>query len=155
MPITIKYLAQHPEFIPICANWAFSSWGKYNPEASLQKSIDGFTKHCQQDALPLTLIATLDDQLVGMVSLRNDDGMKNEFLPWLGSLYVAEDFRRNQIAQKLIEASKIKALELGYKQLYLLTFTEELSAWYACLGWSFVKRDILFENSVIIMQTTF
>lgn len=33
----IHYLKDYPQHIPLLAKWAFTSWGQYNPDASIKK----------------------------------------------------------------------------------------------------------------------
>jgi hypothetical protein len=84
----ISYLQEFPHHIDICARWAFTTWGHYNQNASLERSVTNFTQHLQRDALPLTLLALDQEKPIAMASLRATDGIRPHLQPWLGSLYV-------------------------------------------------------------------
>jgi N-acetylglutamate synthase-like GNAT family acetyltransferase len=149
----ILYLADNPLCNDQCAEWAFDAWGKYNQENDLAKRAESFKKHQNKDALPLTLLAKVDGKFVGMASLREADGVHEELKPWLGSLYIDRAYRSKNIGERLIDATKKKAREMGYKELFLLTFEETLPDWYQTLGWTEVMRDTFKGNPIIIMKT--
>lgn len=152
LTFTCKYLADEPEQVATCAKWAFDAWGKYNPTVTQDMRAERFREHCNKDKIPLTIICKVDSQIAGMASLRANDGIGEELSPWLGSLYVAEKFRRSGIGAKLIARIEREACKLGFQNLYLLTYEVTLPYWYSALGWKKTKDDILFGNSIVVMQ---
>lgn len=154
MQIEYKYLADFPELVPCCAQWSFSAWGKYNPAATLQKRIDSFRKHCNKNMIPLTILAMAGGKIIGMASLRENDGAREDLCPWLGSLYIDKRFRGQDIGRSLIGAIKNKALELGYRELYLLTYEKSLVSWYESLNWEKTGEGILSGSPITIMRAS-
>lgn len=152
MKIKLHYLADKPELIPICAAWAFSAWGKYNPAVTTQNRIESFQKHCNKKSAPLTIIAMDGNKAIGMASLRENDGIRQDLSPWLGSLYVHEDSRNQGLGEQLIREVNRKAAELGFKEIYLLTYEESLPNWYGSLGWQEIGKDVLAGNPVTVMK---
>ncbi len=150
--VTITYLKQHPKYVPLLAHWSYSTWGKYNPSASLEIAVQKFTEHLNDDHLPLTYIALDENKPVGTCSLREVDGVKSEHSPWLGSLYVVPEYRGQGIGEKLISTCLQKAHGMGYAKLYLLTFELSLSIWYERLGWKLIGDDTLNGFPVHIME---
>ena len=151
--VKLTYLADTPALVPLCAQWAFDTWGKYNSAYTLEKRIESFKQHCNKDQIPITFLAWADEQVVGMASLRVTDGIRQDLSPWLGSLYVDDTFRGQGIGEQLIAAVKHKALMLGEQQIFLLTYEKSLPAWYASLGWQMVGDDTLFGNPITIMSS--
>lgn len=78
MGIKIAYLADYKEYISAAAHWAFLTYGKYT-STTFKTEIEKFRNHCNEDKLPLTLIA-LDnnDRFIGMASLREKEEIKTE-----------------------------------------------------------------------------
>jgi GNAT superfamily N-acetyltransferase len=150
--IDIKYLADHPAYINKCAEWSFKVWGRFNPNATIEKSIDIFTRHCNKDKTPLTLLAIENNRLIGMASLKDDDGLVSELKPWLASLYVDESLRGKGIAKELVDSIKQKAKELGYKSLYLYVYEFSLKKYYSSLGWVFMDEDMCKGHKVTVMK---
>lgn len=60
-------------------------------------------------------------EFIGTVSLRPHDLDSHHHLtPWLASVVVSPDFRRQGIGEKLVAEVEKKAAEMGIKKLYLL-----------------------------------
>lgn len=153
MQFQIVYLADHRELVPVCALWAFNTWGKYNSSYTLEKRMESFTLHCNTELMPLTIVALNEASVpIGMASLRANDGIRPELSPWLGSVYVDPPFRGKGIAARLVQEIHIIAHELGFKTIFLLTYEPTLAQWYARLGWNDLCMDNVHGNPVSVMQ---
>jgi len=109
-------------------------------------------KHMNNEQLPITFVALSNDQPIGMVSLRENDGVQPNRVPWLGSLVVDPMHRNQRVGEQLIEAAKQRAYTLGYQKLYLLAFDPAIPSWYEKLGWTSIGTDQLFGHSVTVMD---
>lgn len=151
--IEIKFLTECKEEIPVLATLWYEQISKHwAPNASIERAKENLIKHANQDCMPLTLVALQNGKAVGMVSLRENDGIRSDLAPWLGSLVVDPDFRQQKIGKKLINAIKQQALNFGYKKLYLLAFDPTIPNWYAKLGWNHIGKDQLFGHDVVVME---
>jgi N-acetylglutamate synthase-like GNAT family acetyltransferase len=111
---------------------------KANGTLSLDKVIEYFG-HTQLKSFPITLIALVDGECAGTVSIfENDLKIQRELTPWLASLYVNPHYRGKGIAKELINKVQQVVKELGFKELYLRT--EHTSEYYRRLGWNFVYK---------------
>lgn len=135
----IDYLCNHPEYIDKVSNWIYSKFVmKTNNTTSLNKVIEYF-KNTQLKSFPITLVAIINDECVGTISIfENDLKTQNILSPWLASLYVSPDFRGKGIAKNLINKVQHIVKELGFKELYLRT--EHTSEYYRLLGWEFIYK---------------
>ena len=61
-----------------------------------------------------------------------------ELSPWLASVYVAADHRRQGIGSALVRRVAEEAASLGVEALYL--FTPDQERFYARLGWTVLER---------------
>ncbi len=147
----IEYLADHPEHIPRLAAWFYEQWSWFLPaESSADTIATKFLTHLNRDALPSALIALDGVELLGTASLRvNDMDILTELSPWLGGVYVAKNHRQNGIARQLINAVEQKALELGYRSLYLFTYNQ--APMYSKLGWDVLKQLEYHGHPVVVM----
>lgn len=102
--------------------------------------------------MPLTLFALKDGKAVGMASLRENDGIRPDLAPWLGSLVVDPNYRQQKIGERLINAIKKQALIFGYNKLHLLAFDPSIPNWYARLDWKLIGNDQLFGHTVAVMD---
>jgi len=153
-PIKIGLLKNHPDCIPeLAAIWRQVLGRIWVPDISVERVIARFQEHLNTNKLPLTLVAFCDDKPVGMCSLRDNDGIRPDLTPWLGSLVVHPDYQREGIALKLINAIKQNAKQLGFSQLYLFTFDPTLPNYYARLGWNVIGMDKFKGHEVIVMDT--
>ncbi len=152
MDLTIDYLKNHPEHVPTLAQWMFTTWGHYNPDSSLEKAQLKLKDHLNENRLPLAFIALVGSEPVGLCCLRENDGIRPDLAPWLGSLFVKPAYRGQRIGEQLIDVVKRKARKLGYLELYLLAFDQTLPAWYEKLGWELLGEDYLFGHRVSVMS---
>ena len=152
-PIKIDLLKNHPDCIPeLAAIWHQVLGRIWVPDISVERVIARFQEHLNANKLPLTFVAFCDDKPVGMCSLRDNDGIRPDLAPWLGSLVVHPDYQREGIALRLINAMKQKAKQLGFSQLYLFAFDPTLPNYYSKLGWNVVGRDTFKEHEVTVME---
>lgn len=153
LQIEIKLLADCIEHIPSLAQLQFDAISQHwVPGATVEQVAERLTKHANHEKLPLSLVALQDNNPLGMVSLRENDGIRLDLAPWLGSLVVNPRYRGMGLGIKLIEACKTMALARGNKMLYLLAFDPTIPDWYARLGWKRIGTDMLFGHQVAVME---
>lgn len=152
--IEIKFLTECKDQIPDLAILWYEQISKHwVPNASIERAKENLLKHTNQNQMPLTLVALQNGKAVGMASLRENDGIRSDLAPWLGSLVVDPNYRQQKIGERLINAIKQVALKFGYKKLYLLAFDSTIPNWYAKLGWQPISDDRLFGHTVAVMDT--
>jgi|GEM_PF-490847 len=153
VPIKIDFLKHYPDSIPaLAAIWHQVLGRIWVPEIPMERVKQRFQEHLNENQLPLTLVAFRDGQPVGMCSLRDNDGIRLDLTPWLGSLVVHPDYQRQGIALKLINAIKQKAKQLGFSQLFLFAFDPTLPDYYSKQGWERMGVDRVKEHEVNVMK---
>jgi len=152
MKIEVKLLADCPHYIlPLATLW-FNELGKqWIPEASVGRAIKTYEQHLNKHHLPLTFVAIQNEQPIAMVSLRENDGIRDDLTPWLGSLIVHPDYRQQGIGEKLIEVTKNQARDNGHQKLYLFALDPTIPNWYQALGWKFIAIDKFYHHPVTVM----
>ncbi len=149
----IKLLSDYPEHVPELAKLWYEELSRHwNPQASVEKATQLLTDHLNTDKLPKAYIALCDDRPIGMVCLRETDGIRPFDTPWLGSLVVHPNYRGSKVGETLINEVKTVAKSLGFTTLYLLAFDLTLPNWYARLGWKFIGHDQLLGHQVSVMS---
>jgi predicted N-acetyltransferase YhbS len=146
----IKQLAEHPEWLPVVADWIYSEWWASVDGMSVGEISDLLRAHLVLDQIPLTLVASLDRRPVGTVTLlAHDEGTEQwpHLSPWLAALYVVPRWRRRGIGGALVSATAARAGALGATALYLLTTERE--DFYGGLGWQVMHRN---EDSVVMFK---
>lgn len=151
--LKIDFLKNHPHHIPrLIELWNEGIGKTWLPKVCLTRVKDKLMDHLNDDCLPLTLIALENDQPIGMCSLRINDGIREDLTPWLGSLVVDPQHQKQGVGKLLIEAIQDKAHDLGFDELYLLTFDPTLPNYYQRLGWTTIGVDHFNEHPVTVMK---
>jgi len=150
LPMTIENLADHPEFLPTIAQWQHGEWGHLRPGDTVEDRRNRLETSCERDRIPLTVVAFNDGQPLGSASLiQHDMDTRLELSPWLASVFVAPEFRRQGIGARLVRRIMAEAGALNVPTLYLYTVHSE--AFYASLGWTLPEHSAYREQTVAIM----
>jgi GNAT superfamily N-acetyltransferase len=155
LPVTIEYLADHPEFITTIARWHHKEWGHLRPGETVQDRAARVECDCGHRAIPTTFVALADHQVLGSASLvKHDMDIRPNLSPWLSGVFVAPEHRQCGIGAALVRRVTQEALALGAPHLYLYTLGS--GALYLALGWSVVERtfyrELWRDQEVTIME---
>ncbi len=149
----IDLLKNHPEMISSLAKIWYELLGQHwVPEVTLASIEQKFRAHLNEDILPLAFVAIENKKPIGMCALRENDGVREELRPWLGSLIVDKHCQNRGIAKQLIDVVKAQARCMAFNELYLLTFDKTLPQYYQRHGWKNIGTDILKSHPVTIMS---
>lgn len=89
-----------------------------------------------------------------MCSLRENDGIRPDLTPWLGSLVVASEYQGQGIGKMLMDRTKQKAKALGFETLYLFAFDPTIPDYYESHGFRKIGIDVFKDHAVTVMETT-
>ena len=143
-------LADHPEALPRLAAWHHAEWGFLHPGGTVAEVAEELRGHLGQHPLPTTFVALVDGEVVNPASLIEHDLPERPDLgPWLASLYVAPEHRRQGIGAALAERVVEEAAQLGVPTLYLFTF--DRAGYYARLGWRWLAPALCHGHPVRVM----
>lgn len=127
-------VADRMELVDLVSRWRWQQWNRDKPLEYIRYSAE---HNAQRDRIPMTFMAMLQDQPVGMVSLwMNDLACRQDLHPWMASLYVDEAHRNKGIGRLLQAHATSVARELGYARIYLIT---DHVGYYERFGWSFLE----------------
>lgn len=130
----LEYLADHPEFVPILADWLYAEWKTLMPDWSHAEALADLRSHVNHCAIPTTIVAMEGKRLLGSASLIVEDLPGWEHLsPWIASVFVAPEHRGKGIGKALVQRLLSDANSLGTSPVYL--FTADKSAYYQRMGW--------------------
>lgn len=151
--VYIDLLVNCQHHIPELAKLWYENIGQqWSPTTPLNQVEQKLLMHCNSICLPLTFVALVNDKPIGMISLRDNDGIRPNLKPWLGGLAVASEFQHKGIGKQLVNSVKSKSKEMGYQTLYLLAFDETIPLWYKSLGWKNIGTDCLIGHPVAVMS---
>jgi predicted N-acetyltransferase YhbS len=152
--IKIDLLKNHPTTIPRLAKiWQEVLGSIWVPDVPIERVEQNFLKHLNENIMPLTFIALENGNPVGMCSLRENDGIRPDLLPWLGSLVVDPAFQKQGIGKMLMDMTKQKAKTLGFETLYLFAFDPTIPNYYERVGWQKIGMDEFKGYPVTVMET--
>ena len=147
----IENLKDHAHFIPVIARWHFQQWGYLHRNDSVENRIRWFEKHLGDEPIPTTFVAVSGQTLFGSASLvERDLSIREHLKPWLASVFVAPEHRRQGIASSLVNRVVEEAERLGVEILYL--FTPDQENLYARLGWVPFERLNHRNEDIVIMN---
>jgi N-acetylglutamate synthase-like GNAT family acetyltransferase len=150
--VEIHLLTACQEHIPELANlWHEEISKHWVPSASVERAKENLIKHSNTDKMPMTFVAISEGKPIAMASLRENDGIQPDLVPWLGSLVVHPAYRNQKVGERLIETIKNQARHFSYARIYLLAFDFTIPDWYTKLGWQKIGMDQLFDHPVTVM----
>jgi GNAT superfamily N-acetyltransferase len=148
-PFRLELLADDLDLIPVLARWQSREWGGDDDLAEVRwTAIIGSRAH--RDEVPFTVVARLDDEPVGCLSLTADD-VDAEFAdqgPWLSGMYVLPGARDLGIGRQLLADVERRAVDLGVTDLW--AHTAEAERFYVRCGWQVVRpKEPLRRDAVV------
>jgi GNAT superfamily N-acetyltransferase len=144
------YLIDHPHLLPVVAAWHHDEWAYIRPGDTLEQRQKRLAAECGHCQIPTTVVALKGDSAVGSISLLADDMDTHPHLtPWLASLYVPAEHRRQGIGAALVArlVCEVKALKIA--RVYLYTPSEE--KFYRGLGWKTLEQTTYAGKPASIM----
>lgn len=151
--VTIGLLKEHPETVERLAQiWLQVLGSIWVPDVSIEQVKQRYSDHLNDTTIPLTFVAYCNEQPVGMCSLRENDGIRPDLMPWLGSLVVDPNYHKNGIGKQLIDAAKQKAKDLGFETLFLFAYDPTIPNYYQKLGWVRVGVESFKGHQVTVMK---
>ena len=87
-------------------------------------------------------------QIIGAVSLHENDEMRADLASWLESLVVDKAYQNQGVGKLLVQEVKKKAHVLHFKKLYLFAFEANLVTYYEQLGFQSIST-----GTVTIMES--
>ena len=140
--MNIGLLADHSAFIDELAASYENEWAPYYGESGPGDAVADLASRCNRDRLPIGLVATERDRILGSVALDGDAA--TGLTPSVVGLLVAPEARGQGIARELIGAAERLARELGYDELFISTSI--LHGMLRRKGWQ-DKGDVDFLNN--------
>ncbi len=149
----IKLLADHPEFIPLLAEWHHREWAYLRPGFSIADRVALLQERSGRSELPITFIASSGDELLGSAMLiHHEMDIRPQFTPWLAGVFVTPAHRRHGIGRALAQHVISAAASLGFPSVYL--YTPSAEAYWSRLGWSVVEYTRFRDTDVTVMLHT-
>jgi len=144
-------LADHRALIPIVTAWHWREWGDdADPSEFVEAWADRLARRAGRDTVPFTLVAFLEQEPVGAVSVCWDD-LDEELAnrgPWVSGMIVRGPARNLGVGRSLLRAAEARSSAAGHKELWL--HTGEAAGFYRRCGWQLQRaRPGLGRDAVL------
>lgn len=107
--------------------------------------------YLQEGLIPSTFVYEHQGRPVGSAAIvASDMDSRPQWSPWLASVFVAPEFRRQGIGGRLVLHTMAQAAAAGYRYFYL--FTPDRAAFYERLGWQEIAEDVYRGSRVSVMR---
>ena len=147
----IVYLADHLEFLPMVAHWHHQEWAYLRAGDTLEARMERLRNECGHSEIPTTVVAIDDGAVLGSAMLiEHDMDSRLDLSPWLASVFVAPERRRQGIGAALVRRIIEEARVLGERRLYL--YTSDAEEFYARKGWRLIERTPYKGKDVSVMS---
>lgn len=147
---TIEYLNDHPDLVPTLARWLHHQFLPLSPGSTVERCAQRLRDQPGGRAIPTTVVAISDGTLLGSASLVSQDMVVRPSLsPWLASVYVAPEYRKQGVGSALVQRIVDDARALGIQRLYL--YTPDREPFYHRLGWRTLEHIDYRDHYVAVM----
>ncbi|MGE6256925.1 GNAT family N-acetyltransferase [Heyndrickxia sporothermodurans] len=134
----IDFLAHHSNYVEDVSNMIYKEFVLNTNSSKTFDEVFTYFSNTNMNTFPITLIAIEGDECLGTISIfENDLKSREEYKPWLASLYTKPEHRNKGVGKQLIDGTLKVVKELGYKELFLRT--ETASDYYKNRGWHLVE----------------
>ena len=143
--LSIQPLWEVPQFFPNCAQWAYNEWYQ---KRGIDRGIifNDYSNRSQREHDPFTFIAHAKGVPCGMITLKKHVLQeKNNYSPWLVSLFIDASFRGQGIGTLLVKHLCKFAASSGYEKVYLFLSQknkEKLKYFYTKRGWEYLSNAL-------------
>jgi len=139
--MTIEYLADRLELLPLVARWLHEEWGNLRVGDTVDSRAERIKNWCRRQEIPSAFVATEGGDLLGCASIvQCDMDTRSQLSPWLAGLFVPPERRSQGIGAALVMRVVEEARALEHPTIYL--YTTGTGALYLRLGWSIIERTL-------------
>ncbi|MDX1692487.1 MAG: GNAT family N-acetyltransferase [Ketobacteraceae bacterium] len=152
-------LRECPELTPEIARYHHDEWGELNPGQRLEDRVRAMEVYLENKLIPTMFVMLLREKgdaeqpvrFAGTAALiACDMDTHPELSPWLASVFVLPEYRRQGIGSALVEHAMAQAGAGGIGELFL--FTPDQEAFYQRLGWHKSSSERYRDIYVSVMQ---
>jgi len=146
----ILNLADVPHCLELISGWHHNEWSYLNPGRTFEKRLADMQKHLLGNDIPTTFVA-ISDQVLGSAALiESDMPERSELTPWLASVFVAPEARKNGVGRALVQRVMQHAKASGVKTMYL--YTPDRAHFYKHMGWQTIEEMVYHGANVTLMK---
>jgi GNAT superfamily N-acetyltransferase len=149
----VDLLSPDSPLIDTVVQWHWDQWSRDHDDADLDGWRAGVRERTNLDRVPFTLVAYLDGEPVGCLSVSDDD-VDDRFAdrgPWLSGMLVVARARNLGVGRELVQAAEDMARDFSVPELWLRT--ETAGPFYERCGWSYVVPKQGLRLAAVMRRT--
>ena len=148
MEIATALLTPDSPVIETVLAWHWHEWSAEDADADIEKWRERLHSRSRLDRVPFTLVARLDGDIVGCVTVCDDDDKRYaDRGPWLSGMLVIGPARNLGVGRRLLRDAAAHARDLGATELWL--YTAEAARFYERCGYRFAhQKHTIHDNAV-------
>lgn len=148
--ISIVSLSDAPDYFWPVAQWLYDQWWAL-PGSTINVVSDQLKEHLAGQPLPSTLVAVVDSQPVGSISLHEHASPERpDLTPCIAALYVRPEQRQQGVASRLLEAAEARLRKLGAERLYFTV--PEQADFFAKRGWQVLEPAQGAQTLIVLVK---
>lgn len=131
----VELLQSNSPLVDIVVDWHWHEWSRDHDDADIDAWRSGVRERTSLDRVPFSLVAHLDGEPVGCLSVTDDDRDERfaDRGPWLSGMLVIARARNLGVGRALVNAAEDTARRFGVSELWLRT--ETAGPFYERCGW--------------------
>lgn len=146
----ILNLTDVPSYLVLISGWHHKEWGYLNPGRTFEMRLDDMKKHLEGKDVPTTFVAITDHILGSAALIESDMPERPELTPWLASVFVVPEERKNGVGRELVQRVMQHAKATGVKTLYL--YSPDRAHFYKKMGWQTMEELEYHGTNVTLMK---
>ncbi len=148
--LQIVTLSDAPDHFWPVAQWLYEEWWAI-PGSTIHVVSDQLKEHLAGQPLPSTLVAIVDGQLAGSISLHEyANAERPDLTPCLAALYVRPELRQHGVASQLLAAAEARLRGLGALRLYFTV--PEQADFFAKRGWQVLEPAMGAQTLIVLVK---
>jgi GNAT superfamily N-acetyltransferase len=148
----IELLSPDSPLIDAVVGWHWREWSHEYDDANLDEWRRRVRDRTHPDRVPFTMVAHLDDEPVGCLSVCEDD-LDSRFTdcgPWLSGTVVIGSARNLGVGRALVQAVEEYARMFGVAELWLRT--GQAGPFYERCGWTYMVRKAHVRDDAVMRR---
>jgi tRNA (cmo5U34)-methyltransferase len=151
--LRVASLSDYPDLVDPVIDWHWQEWGLHqsdDPPQTIEQWRARLVRRSQSGRIPFTLVAFVDDEPVGCVTVCNDDkdARYADRTPWLSGMVVRSVARNLGVGRALVLEAEHQAAHLGVHEMWV--WTTEAAPFYQRCGYQVVAKKETLAGSTVL-----